>query len=193
MATIPKTPQQQLAEGDPGKYGKRKLEQMIRRQARPESGYPKCPAGMDALARKTWRGWVEQLEIMNLDKKPDAESLAAACIAYSQMMRANEAINKNGLTMIVYERDSNGNLVRDDEGRLIMVDMKKNPDVDICHKAMATLKTFVTEFGFTPMSRVRMSMAKTADAVTPQQERFDDTLDAPREPKSKVALSIVGR
>jgi len=93
----PKPTARKIAEGDARKIGKRKLE--AKQQAEPTAfpGLPKCPRHLRGRARAAWNFWVPELEIMSLDKRPDAMMLEGACVNYARAVQADLLIEREGL------------------------------------------------------------------------------------------------
>jgi phage terminase small subunit len=74
----PKSAASQIAEGDPAKRGKHKLEARLESESKAVRGLPACPQHLKGTARKAWRFWAAELEGMNLDCRPDALMLEGA-------------------------------------------------------------------------------------------------------------------
>jgi len=70
--TKPKSTAQRIAEGDPGKVGKGKLQEKLAAEPKASAGLPECPSHLKGRARGAWGFWAEELVVMNLDRKPDA-------------------------------------------------------------------------------------------------------------------------
>lgn len=78
----PKPVALRIAEGDPSRRGVHKLEGMLDAEPKAARGLPECPKHLRGVARKAWRFWAEELAGMNLDHRPDAMMLEAACASY---------------------------------------------------------------------------------------------------------------
>ncbi len=78
---------------------------------------------------------------MKLDKMPDGQMLEGACIAYARAVQADIQLGAEGITII-------------DEGRI-----RKHPAVEISNRSWTLVKAFCSEFGFSPVSRLRLSPA----------------------------------
>lgn len=165
----PKPTARKIAEGDRSKVGKRKLEQKLAAEPKASAGLGRCPKHLTPRARATWRLWAEELEVMKLNRRPDAPALEAACRAYDRAVKADLLLDKEGL--LVKEQ------VIAEDGEVIVLKVKKHPAVEISSRAWMTVKAFVTEFGFTPASRTRLTIEKKDDG----QDDLMKLLSQPRE------------
>lgn len=148
-----------IAEGDLRKIGKHKLEELLEAEPKPERGLPRCPTRLTGLARRTWKGWAEQLELMNMDSRPDAEMLEGACTAFALATECWEEIGRTG------------KMLRLPDGSIVV-----NPLIRVWHLASKQYKGFCTEFGFSPVSRSRLGAA----AVEKEGDDLEDLLLGPR-------------
>lgn len=133
----------QIAAGDPRMHGKNKLLEKLAALPKATKGLPTCPKHLKGAAREMWDIWVEELEVMGLDRRPDAAALAQACIAYQVTVEASNDINKRG----------------------IVIGSRGNPWLSIRERHQNILRQFCAEFGFTPSSRERLTAEKRDDAV----------------------------
>lgn len=170
----PKNLRQQLAEGDPRKHGKRKLQERLDSEPRAFSGLPECPEHLTGRAEWAWNFWAEQLAVMKLDKRPDGPMLEGACIAYARAVDADLIIKTEGL--LVYEK------FIDDSGEVIVLKTKKHPAVDISNRAWLLVKGFCSEFGLSPVSRTRLSVEKQ------QSDEDSEIMKALAEPRSRTSM-----
>lgn len=153
MVGRPKKPLKvRASEGDRRKIGKKKLESLIRAEPKTQSGLPACPEHVTGLAREAWERWTLQLQIMELDRQPDAEMLEGACIAYQRAVIADQEIKRDGITIKTFKET--------DEGEVILLSIKTHPAIKVSTEAWRQVKSFCTEFGFSPASRSRLAVAK---------------------------------
>lgn len=167
-----------MAEGDPRKRGVKKLRELQAKVPKPSSGLPECPRHLRGRARSVWNFWAEELAVMKVDKRPDGPMLEGACCAYERAVKADLILRKDGL--ICEER-----AIVDDE--VIVLKIKKHPAVDISHRAWMQVKAFCTEFGLSPVSRVRL-VAKDNE-VDPDEAALMDALRKPRATTTAPVLS----
>jgi len=167
----PKPTAQQIAEGDPRKHGVHKLEERLAAEPKPTVGLPKCPSHLKGRARAAWRFWKEELEAMDLDRRPDAMMLEGACANYARAVEADRIIARDGIT--VEESTIN------DDGEVVVLKVKKHPAVDVAARSWSLVRSFCSEFGLSPVSRTRLSIGKEG----PQEDDLAALLMRPREPK----------
>lgn len=165
-----KTTTTKVIEGDKGKLGKRKLAAKLAAEPRAEDGLPHAPGHLPERARVAWEFWREQLEFMQLDHRPDAIALEAACLNYSRAVDADIKVNREGIILeepVLYRGEPIPGIVR----------RKKNPAVTVSATCWMLVKAFVCEFGFTPVSRTRLTVEnKTRGAA----EDLSKLLTGPR-------------
>ena len=166
----------QIAAGDPRKLGKRKLQEKLESEPAASCGLPDCPDHLKGRARDTWHFWARELEVMQLDQRPDAHMLEGACVAYSQAVDADLEIQRTGITI-------KETYIADD-GDVIILKIKKNPAVDISRAAWTQVRMFCTEFGFSPVSRARLAGAARQNKT----ETLADILSAPRPEREAEAV-----
>lgn len=153
----PKPIGQQIAEGDPAKRGKNKLKEALADVPTPQRGYPPCPDHLSPLARKTWEFLTVQIEIMNQDHQPDALMLEGACVNYARAVKADQAVERDGITIEESTIDK-------ETGERILLRMKANPAASISDKAWKLVRAFCSEFGLSPSSLTRLKIEKPDDS-----------------------------
>lgn len=152
----PKPIGQQIAEGDPRKRGKNKLKEALSGLPAPQRGYPPCPDHLSPLARRTWEFLSAQIEIMNQDHRPDALMLEGACVNYARAVKADQAVDRDGITIELSKID-------EESGERILLGMKANPAASISDKAWKLVRAFCSEFGLSPSSLTRLKIEKPDD------------------------------
>lgn len=152
----PRPTSRQVADGDPRKKGRNKLERVLKGEPQATGGLPACPRHLRGHARAAWGFWVKELEAMNLDHRPDAQMLEGACVAYEQAVAAYNTVQKQGrfIEKVVLDPISK---------QLVIVDIKTHPAVRQGNQSWLLLKSFCSEFGLSPVSRTRLAIEKPAD------------------------------
>ncbi len=153
----PKPLQQQIVEGDPAKRGVHQLEKKLDAQPKATPGLPSCPRHLRGRARYAWGFWSAELQTMKLDKRPDAMKLEGACVAYAKAVEADLILEREGLT--VKEQ-----FIADD-GEVVVLKIKKHPANEISKQNWLLVRSFGSDFGFDPVSRVRLTIEKPEPGV----------------------------
>lgn len=148
----PKSATQQLADGDPQKRGVHTLEEKLAREAQARTGLPDCPKHLTGHAYDAWYFFATELGHMDIDKRPDAKALEALCSAYATALAADEEIRRDGVMVENLKQTAGGNV--------ISLGKKPNPALTISFRAWKLFHTYCVEFGFTPVSRGRLSVDK---------------------------------
>ncbi len=169
----PKSIELQIAEGDPAKRGVHKLQEKQKSQLKATPGLPECPRHLKGRARHAWEFWSAELVGMKIDKRPDAMKLEGACVAYARAVDADLILEREGLTV----KDT---YVDDESKEVIVLKIKKHPAVDISNRAWLTVRAFGSDFGFDPVSRLRLSMDKQPDDSANRRADMLKALAAPR-------------
>lgn len=173
----PKPIERQIIEGDPKKRGVHKLEEKLKAQPKASAGLPPCPAHLKGRSRAAWKFWAEELADMKLDKRPDGPMLEGACRSYERAVTADIILDEEGLIV--------KDLMVTEEGETITLRTKKHPAVEISNAAWTMVKSFCSEFGLSPVSRIRL----TVDKVESSAE--DDLLKLLSQPRHKVDNTLV--
>ena len=155
MMTRRKSLKRQINEGDPRKRGIHKLQEELQSEPMAAHGLPQCPRHLKGRARATWYFLREELEVMNLDCRPDALALEGACTSYALAAAAEEIIAKTGLQIEepIFHR-----------GQKIGVERKNNPVLRTRNQAWARFLQFADRFGLSPQARQSLAIDKPADA-----------------------------
>jgi P27 family predicted phage terminase small subunit len=141
-----------IAEGDPSKRGVHKLDQRLQAEPAATKGLPFCPRHLNGAARKMWRFWREELEAMDLDRRPDVAMLEGACVAYARAVDADAILHRDGLVVTEYGIN--------EEGQEFPLRIKKHPAVEISRGAWILVRSFCSEFGLSPVARTRLAIGK---------------------------------
>lgn len=139
----PKPTALKVLEGNPGKRA------LPVGEPRPRPTAPSCPDWLSEDAKAEWQRHAPELERLGLLTILDGAPLAAAMEAIAELKKANEVIERDGMTCV----GSNGALYQ-------------HPAVGIRHKAMQLIRAFAAEYGFTPAARVRLATGKPDEDET---------------------------
>lgn len=173
----PKPVALQIAEGDPRKRGKNKLQEQLEKEVQAKRGLPDCPRHLKGRARHAWKFWNEELIAMNLDCRPDAMMLEGACVNYARAVHADLAVEKAG---ILLEEP-----IQTPDGEVVGTRLKKNPAVEISNQAWRAVKMFCSEFGLSPVARMRVKIEKDEKAAA---DDLAEILSRPRAPRPPVTV-----
>jgi P27 family predicted phage terminase small subunit len=143
----------QIAAGDPRQKGKRKLQQQLESEPQASRGLPPCPEHLQGRAREAWEFWSAELAAMDLDRRPDAHMLEGCCVAYEAAVDAYETIRAQGRFIAKKKLDPATN-------KLAITDIKTHPAVRQGNQAWALMRAFCSEFGLSPVSRMRLAIDK---------------------------------
>jgi len=108
---------------------------------------PSCPDWLDDKAQQEWHRLVPVLQKAGLLTIIDGMALAAFCALLSRWAQAEDAIRREGMMLTT----PNGCV-------------QKNPAVTIARECLQLIRTFCTEFGLTPSSRAKVSVAEVPEA-----------------------------
>jgi P27 family predicted phage terminase small subunit len=149
-----------------GNPGKRKLNE---KEPKAPKGVPEMPRFLNGEARAEWRRIVPVLCKMGVLTVADGKALAAYCSCYSQLAKAEAAIEKFGLICATLDQVTG------------VAELKVNPAVRIKSDALRQMKSFLIEFGLTPASRSKLKINANDD----EPDALDDLFDAPAQPARK--------
>ena len=107
---------------------------------------PSCPRDLTADAKKVWRKLVPELRALGLLTVLDGELLSVYCQTYADWLHYRKQIVQYGDMQII----------RNDDGTPKY--MQQSPYVGMANRAVAILKSYAAEFGFSPASRTRISV-----------------------------------
>jgi len=123
---------------------------MLPDEPKPEVIRPSCPAWLAKEGKREWRRISKELEALGLLTRVDRAALAAYCQCYARWVEAEAALVKQGGGMTLTCTTDKGNLIQ-------------HPAVGIANKAMAEMRSFLTEFGMTPAARTRINAKPLED------------------------------
>jgi P27 family predicted phage terminase small subunit len=143
----PKPTALRLIQGNPGKRAISKDEPKPVAIAK-----PRAPVALGVDAKKEWTRVTKQLADLGMVTAIDTSALAAYCIAFERFKNANAALED------VKKKDPifKGLMVKTKQGNWI-----QNPLVGVARRAADDMIRYGSEFGMTPSSRSRLSIAPT--------------------------------
>jgi P27 family predicted phage terminase small subunit len=161
---IPKPTAIARAEGNPGK---RRLNDT---EPQPRAIAPRCPAHLDAEAKKEWKRLVPVLLRMRVLSEADWMTLASLCQTWSTLVKAQAKLTEMG---VLYKTPSGY--------------IQQSPLFSMVNQCVDIITKLSREFGLTPAARSRI--------VAQTEEEDDDLwalLNAPRHddvrPSSDIKL-----
>lgn len=137
----PKPTNLRILQGNPGKRP------LPKGEPQPRVVAMTCPRWLLPEGKREWRRVAPELKRMGLATVVDRTALSAYCQAYARWRQAEEILSREGL---VFETASGY--------------LAPRPEVAIAQKSMQLMKGFLTEFGFTPASRTRISLPEQRQA-----------------------------
>jgi P27 family predicted phage terminase small subunit len=141
-----------ILEGNPGK---RRLNPA---EPKPRPKPPAMPSWLSREGKAEWRRVVPELDRIGLLTVVDRAALASYCEAWSLLHRAQADVEAHGVTLYTVEKTFEG----EGGSTTIYATVAKNPAVTVMRDAMATIRSFCSEFGLSPSSRARMTVPEGA-------------------------------
>lgn len=135
----PKPTHLKIIQGNPGKRALNKAE------PKPKAKAPPCPKHLSKEARKEWRRISKELLTLGLLTTVDRAALAAYCQAWARWVEAEEKMQEVGFNMVE----------ETDKGYAHV-----SPWFTVANNALKQMRAFLVEFGLTPASRSRVTVAK---------------------------------
>lgn len=122
-------------EGNPGKRA------LNKKEPKPGVKIPAAPAHLSADAKQEWKRVTKILVTLQIITEADRAALTAYCMAWSDLVKAEKKLKKEGEVII---SDKGG--------------MYQNPWLAIKKRSMEQVVKFGAEFGMTPSSRSRIKV-----------------------------------
>lgn len=119
------------------------------REPRPGPGAPVRPGWVAGEAAEEWDRVVPELERRGLLTTLDAAALVSYCVAWATLRATTEDIAVNGLTLAAAERVLG-------DGTTLYRRAGPNPAAVRRERAMADIRAFSAQFGFSPADRSRV-------------------------------------
>jgi P27 family predicted phage terminase small subunit len=126
-------------------------------EPKPESAMPSSPSHLKHEARREWNRIAPELMQLGLLTRIDRAALAAYCQTWGRWCEAELKVKEAGL------------VVKMKGGQVI-----PNPYLSVANAALKQLKAFATEFGLTPSSRSRLSVAPAGSAADEVEDFLAD-------------------
>ena len=143
MATRGRKPKPTALKALEGNPGKRPLNE---HEPVPPKGAIRCPAWLEAEAKKEWKRLAPSLEAMGILTTVDISAFAGYCQAYARWKEAEEFISKHG------------SIFQTPSGYVQQV-----PQVSIAQQNLKIMQSFCSEFGLTPATRSRIIAGSGSD------------------------------
>lgn len=148
----PKPIEVQITEGDTQKRGVHKLDAKLANKPHAGRGLPDCPSRLKGRARELWGFYSEELENNGIDYRISAGVLQGLCVTQAQAESADDIIAASGQIL--------EDPILNSEQEVVGTRLKANPAVAIRNKAWEMVKGFASEFGVTPASLERITIAQ---------------------------------
>ena len=132
----PKPTHLKLLQGNPGK---RRLNS---NEPKPPQELPLAPEHLNDAAKKEWNRLGPQIVKLGLLTSIDGSAFAAYCVVYARWVEAEEALKKTGF------------VVKAPSGYPML-----SPFYTVANQCLSQMRAYLTEFGMTPSSRSRTSVA----------------------------------
>ena len=171
----------QIAEGDPRKKGKRKLQNELNRLPKTMSGIPDCPTHLKGRrAREVWRFLREQLETMDIDARPDVLTLEGLVTSYILATDADRLIARQGIAIEepVYHR-----------GVQVGTICKNHPALRTRNMAWGRFLAFADRFGLSPEARQWLAVDRPDLSSDAEMERLLSGPTLTDEEKAEITRS----
>lgn len=128
-----------LVTGNPGKRA------LNKKEPKPRSKTPTCPAHLDVKAKAVWKKLCVLLKGMGVLTEADGLALERLCDCYADILACRELIERDGRTYTTI--DQNANIL-----------IKNNPAANQLRAADAQFKSYLVEFGLTPAARSKVNV-----------------------------------
>ena len=123
--------------------GTQRSDRVNRQEPNSKLEIPSCPRHIQGESRREWKRITKELGAVGLVTRVDRAAIGAYCEAYGRWSEAVSKLHEKGL------------LVKAPSGYPIL-----NPYLSIINSALDQMRKFLTEFGMTPRSRTRISVAR---------------------------------
>jgi P27 family predicted phage terminase small subunit len=148
----PKPSHLKLLDGNPGRR------QLNPNEPQPAKRTPTCPAHLCPPAKAEWKRLAAQLSGLRIFTELDRAALAAYCQAYGRWVEAERKLHETPMLL-----------------KLPSGYVQQSPWLTIANKQLELMHKYLSEFGLSPVSRSRVSIA----GVKPLS-KFAGLLGAPR-------------
>ncbi len=149
----PKPTKLKLLQGNPGKRP------INKKEPKPKTTVPSCPAHLDVEAKKEWRRITRELSAIGLVSKIDMAALAVYAVAWSRWVEAEQKLKRFGV------------IIKSPSGYPI-----QSPYLAVANQAVKQMTSMLTEFGMTPASRTRVSVERPESQANDEEAIADRLL-----------------
>ena len=116
-------------------------------EPQPEPGVPRCPRGLDPVAKAKWKQLVPKLDKMGVLTQIDGDALENYCNAWSRLKKAEKFVAKHGESFPI--RGRNGEIKY----------FQPFTQVQTVRNMMLATLRYQQEFGMTASSRTRIEVS----------------------------------
>jgi P27 family predicted phage terminase small subunit len=152
--------------------GKRRIN---KREPKVPVGAPEMPTYLSATARAEWKRLVPILLGMKVLTPNHGAALAGLCCAHAQFVEAQRDLARRGNLLEIYEvcrLDDLVNAKAKQVPKAVLLDVKKNPSVQIASDADRRLRSYYAMFGLDPVSQTKLSVHANPDETPDAFEAF---------------------
>ncbi len=134
-----------------GRRGRKPRPKVVGQESAGLTALPRCPAHLNAVARKEWRRLASVLHSVGVLTVADRTALAVYCQAYSRWVEAEEKLATTPM------------LLKTPSGYV-----QQSPWLSVANKQMELMGRYMSELGLTPVARARLDISqdKPVDQVT---------------------------
>ncbi len=131
--------------------GRKPMPRIVDHGSRALGALPRCPAHLNATARREWRRLASVLHSVGVLTVADRTALAVYCQAYSRWVEAEEKLAATPM------------LLKAPSGYV-----QQSPWLSVANKQMELMSRYMGELGLTPVARARLDIGldNPADRVT---------------------------
>ncbi len=145
-----------------GRRGRRPMPKVVDHGTAAFGALPRCPAHLNAVARKEWRRLASALHSVGVLTVADRTALAVYCQAYCRWVEAEERLATTPM------------LLKTATGYV-----QQSPWLSIANKQLELMGRYMTELGITPASRSRIKTAWGPATQEPLNIVFRTFYEAP--------------
>lgn len=120
-----------------------------------------APKGMSSEAKKIYKERVQMLFAMKLLQPVDVDALTLYSNAMATALKVQKALDEEGYTIV--EKDEDGNVCR----------VVPNPLTKVLKEAITTVNMFGSQFGFSPLSRMKLKAMANPEKEKDNFSEFD--------------------
>ena len=134
-----------------GRRGRKPMPKVVEGGTAAFSALPRCPAHLNAVARKEWRRLASALHSVGVLTVADRAALAVYCQTYSRWVEAEEKLSNTPM------------LLKTPSGYV-----QQSPWLTVANKQMELMARYMGELGLTPVARARLDIGQSSptDQVT---------------------------